>query len=159
LRVLHTRLLGAKRLGDLYGEGAHAARRARDQHRLARSNVRDLAQCLQRRHGRGGHRRRVHDRQVGGHGREVVRRDAGVLRERSSGALAEHLVAGAESGDILPDRCRHAGEVPARDAVARPAEPERQAHHVLLTGHDGVVARMYRGRAHLDEHIASTGQR
>nr|WP_156325223.1 hypothetical protein [Nonomuraea sp. SBT364] len=45
------------------------------------------------------------------------------------------------------------------DAVARPAEPERQAHHVRLTGHDGVVARMYRGRAHLDEHIASTGQR
>jgi hypothetical protein len=155
----HTRHLGAKRLGDLDGEGAHAARRARDQHRLARSNVRDLAQCLQRRHGRRGHRCRVHDRQVGRHGHEVVRRDAGVLRERSSGAPAEHLVAGAESGDILAERCQHAGEVPARDAVARPAEPERQAHHVRLTGHDEVVAGMYRGRAHLDEHIASTGQR
>ncbi|WP_327086441.1 hypothetical protein OIE66_29435 [Nonomuraea sp. NBC_01738] len=43
--------------------------------------------------------------------------------------------------------------------MARPAEPERQAHHVRLTGHDEVVARMYRGRAYLDEHIASTWQR
>ena len=54
-----------------------------------------------------------------------------------------NLVTGAESGDILPDRCNHAGEVPARDAVARPAEPERQAHHVRLTGHDDVVAGMH----------------
>jgi hypothetical protein len=40
----HTRDLGAQRLGDLDGERAHAARRACDQHRLARSNVRDVAQ-------------------------------------------------------------------------------------------------------------------
>ncbi len=89
----------------------------------------------------------------------MVRRDAGVLRKRSSGAPAEHLLAGADSGDIFPDRCHLAGEVPARDAVARPAEPEHQAQHVRLAGHDEVVAEMYRGRAHLDEHIASTGQR
>ncbi|HWM17042.1 MAG TPA: hypothetical protein VNP97_10695, partial [Microbacterium sp.] len=65
----------------------------------------------------------------------------------------------AESGDILPDRCHHAAEVPARDAVAWPAEPKHQAQHVRLTGHDEVVAGMYCGRAHLDEHIAWTGQR
>ncbi|MGV8968514.1 MAG: hypothetical protein ACOH2F_19795 [Cellulomonas sp.] len=43
--------------------------------------------------------------------------------------------------------------------VARPGEPEHQAQHVRLTGHDEVVAGMYCGRAHLDEHIASTRQR
>ena len=96
---------------------------------------------------------------LAGTGDEVVRRDAGVLRERSSGAPAEHLIARSQISDVLADGCHHAGEVPAGDAVAWPAEPEHQPHHVRLARHDEVVAGMYRGRDHLDEHIASTGQR
>ena len=63
---------------------------------------------------------RLHDGQVGGHGHEVVRRDAGVLRERSSGAPAEHLIARLQISDVLADGCHHTGEVPAGDAVAWP---------------------------------------
>ncbi|MGR6919778.1 hypothetical protein ACU635_36565 [[Actinomadura] parvosata] len=74
----------------------------------------------------------VHDRQGVGHGHEVVRRDAGV------------------AAVLWPN---------ASSPGPGPAEPERQAHHVRLTGDDGMVAGMYRGRALLDERIASTGRR
>ena len=45
---------------------------------------------------------------------------AGVLRECSSGAPAEHLIARLQISDVLADGCHHTGEVPAGDAVAWP---------------------------------------
>ncbi len=101
----HTRHLGAESLGDLHGECADAAGRARDQHRLARLDVRDVAQRLQCRHGRRGAPLPActTDTPDGQPARGWPHGTQAYSRQRSSSAPPEHLVAGAEGGDILPD--------------------------------------------------------
>jgi hypothetical protein len=91
---------------------------------------------------------------LAGHGREVVRRDARVLRECSSGAPAEHLIARLQISDVLADGCHHAGQVPAGDGVAWPTQTKRQPHDARHAGHHEVVAGMDRSGADADQDVA-----
>src|SRR3954468_21482251 len=98
----HTGHLGSEGLGDLHGEGAHASRRADDQHLLPDLDPSVVANRLKGGERGDGDGSRLVEGQVRRLGRELVRSGAYVLRERR-GTDAEHGVARLEAGHAATD--------------------------------------------------------
>ena len=88
----HAGHIGAERLGDLHGEGAHTSRRAVDKDLLPRLNFSSVAQTLQGGDRCDGHGSSLLKRQVRGFERHAIGGNTQVLG-KGSGLCAEYLVA------------------------------------------------------------------
>ena len=116
-------------LCDLHGEGAHASRRAVDQHPVCGPDPTPAPQGLQGHDGRLRKGRGLLEGQVGRLVRPGALRGAHVLREgvvSELGQVPEHLIARSEAPDVLADRLDLPGDVepqagvPAACAARRP---------------------------------------
>ena len=90
--------------------------------------------------------------QVGRHSCQLALLRGGELGERSL-ADAEHVVADAESGDLVTDGHDSTCQVESGNRVLRSAEPEREAHGVGLSCHEVLRPSVEPGGADLDEHL------
>ena len=119
----------------LHGKGADAARRAVDEHVLARRDRPGRPQPLQRGGRRHRHGRRLHEAEAGRLRRERLRAGADVLSEpaeAAGGQVAIHRVARLKVCHAAADRDHTPGDVGAEGRALRPAQPRRQAERQRL---------------------------
>jgi hypothetical protein len=141
-------------LRELDGEGAHAARRADDQDLLPWPYPPLVAQALQGGQPGQRHGRRLLEGQVGGFQSQGFFRDGGVLGEAALLDVGEHLITRVEPRHGRAGRLDLACHVAAEQAALRPAHPGLRAHDVRHAPHEVPVARIHRGRADADQHLA-----
>ena len=153
----HRGHVGAERLGELNGERAHASGSAVDEHRLARLHLPLVAQGLECRDARHGHRRGLLERQVRRLPGEPVLAGERVLgpgRARD----AEHLVARLQALDLPADGLDGSRQVGADGLILRPAHAVSDAREVRPA--DAVPLDRVDGRGvHAHEHLAVSDRR
>jgi hypothetical protein len=141
------------RLGDLDGEGAHAAGCADDQDPVPGLHSTVLADGLEGGAPGDGNRRRLVEGDVGRLRGEFVRSHDRVLGERAGGH-PEHLVARLEPAHVGAARLDGSGEAAAGIGVPGTTQTEAgEANGIGQTGHDVPRASIHAGREHAHQHL------
>ncbi len=150
--------MGAVGLGHLYGEAAHAARGAEDEDALAGLDLRAVPYRVEGGARGDGHGGGLFEAEGGRLGREGALLGAGVLGERS-GAVAVHLVARPEAGDVRADGFDHPRDVQAADARLGSPQARHGADRVGQARHEVPDALVEAGRVHPYEDLAPARNR